>query len=171
MEYLDSTEDRLRNDPRMVEFWESLERQGIDREKGRAFLDRVWVATVIDSWPLIDHGGQRYFKALANQLVKAEQLTRQLNDLAASAPDFIQPVPQSGRDAEDQRVIAAFGSRKENPGLHLALYLIDDAVSIFGKPAYDATAIAATVALSEWVEDEVDPAVLRNTRNRGKPKD
>lgn len=169
-EYVDSVEGRLRNDPRMVEFWGSLDKQGIELEKGRAFLDRVWAATMIDSWPLIEHGGERYFRALAQQLKEANQLTRKLNDLAASNPAFIHSVPLPERDEEDQRVIAAFGSRKENPGLHLALYLVDDAVRILGKPAYDAIAVAVSVALSEWVEGDVDPEVLRTTRNRIKPK-
>lgn len=171
-EYVDPVEARLRNDPRMVEFWESLERQGIDREKGRAFLDRVWTATMIDSWPMIEHGGERYFRTLANQLAEADQLTRRINNLAASNPDFIQPILQPERDAEDQRVIAAFGSRKENPGLHLSLYLVDDSVAIFGRPSYDLVAIAVSVALSEWTADDVDANTLRvATRNRRKPAD
>lgn len=170
-EFIDSVEYRLRNDPRMMEFWESLERQGIGREKGRAFLDRVWAATMIDSWPLIEHGGERYFRALAQQLKEADKLARKINDLAASNPIFFQPVPLPERDEEDQRVVAAFASRKENPGLHLALYLIDDALKILGKPSYDAVAVAVSVALSEWVEDDVDPATLKTSRNRSKPKD
>lgn len=166
-EIVDAVEARLRGDVRMVEFWQILDRNGIERAVGRQFLDLLWAAVRIDEQAIIAPTA-RFFRTVAQDMLRSERLAKELSRELEKHPELYGDArPQlPNRDAEDERIIRSHGRRKSTLALDLAVYAMPDAITLFGRPLYEAVALAVTVAL-DGAGGEVNAGGLKNAWTRG----
>lgn len=168
--FRDAIEQAWLTHPSMARFHEIMVDSCIDDEAAKAFLQKVWVALVTDEQcQPPEQVKERYFRGAAQAILDEERIKKDLADLQRRYPGrYQQPYFLPPLDIEDQRVLRSFGGRKDNPALALALYLLDDAIAIFGQPVYEAVAIAVSVAIETRNLPGVEPESLKQAAYRRK---